>query len=114
MIATILDIVSGLMIVTGGVFVFIGGIGILRMPDFYTRLHAASVTESLGSILLLVGLMIHAGLTLVSAKLLIILVFLLFTSPTSAYAMANASLLMGLKPMLSKDLTKKRESSKNA
>jgi len=97
MIAMILDGLSWIMLAGGGVFVLIGGVGVLRMPDFYTRLHAASVTESLGAIMILLGLMIQGGLTLVTVKLMLILFFLLFTSPTSAYALANAALLGGLK-----------------
>lgn len=100
MMAMVSDIISGALLAVGGIFVVIGGIGMLRMPDFYTRIHAASVTESLGAILILLGLMVEGGFTLVSAKLLIVLIFLLFTSPTAAYALANAALLMGVKPVL--------------
>lgn len=107
MMAMIADIASGIMLAVGGLFVLIGGVGILRMLDFYTRIHAASVTESLGAILILLGLMITGGFTLVSAKLLIILVFLLFTSPTAAYALANAALLMGVKPLLDEEKQQK-------
>lgn len=95
-----IDGVSWILLAGGGAFVVIGGIGMLRMPDFYTRVHAASVTESLGAILILLGLMFQGGLTLVTVKLMIILFFLLFTSPTSAYALANAAMLGGLKPFL--------------
>ena len=95
------EILSWLLLGFGGLFVITGGIGMLRMPDFYTRLHAASVTESLGAIMIIIGLMIQGGFTLVTAKLLLILIFLLFTSPTATYALANAALLMGVKPMQS-------------
>ncbi len=100
MMNLLLDSMSWILLAGGGVFVIIGGVGMLRMPDFYTRVHAASVTESLGAILILLGLMIQGGATLVTAKLVIILFFLLFTSPTSAYALANAALLGGMKPFL--------------
>jgi multicomponent Na+:H+ antiporter subunit G len=91
---------SWFLLTVGGLFVLIGGLGVLRMPDLYTRLHAASVTESLGAMFILAGLAIQSGLTLATVKLVIILVFLLFTSPTSTYALANAALLMGIKPLL--------------
>ncbi len=91
MMAMVIDGLSWVLLVGGGLFVLIGGFGVLRMPDFYTRMHAASVTESAGAIMTLVGLMLQSGLTLATAKLLIILFFLLFTSPTSAYALANAA-----------------------
>jgi multicomponent Na+:H+ antiporter subunit G len=94
----ILDIASWALLVTGGLFVFIGGIGALRMPNFYTRVHAASLTDSMGSILILAGIMLQSGLSLATVKLLAILGFLLLTGPTATYALANAALLSGMKP----------------
>ena len=96
--SVILDVVSWIFIVAGGLFVFIGGVGALRMPNFYTRIHAASLTDSMGSILILVGVMLQAGLSLATVKLAAILGFLLLTGPTATYALANAALLSGMKP----------------
>ena len=93
-----IDIVSWILLLSGGAFVFIGGIGALRMPNFYTRVHAASLTDSMGTILILAGIMLQAGWSLALIKLLAILVFLLLTCPTASYALANAALLSGLKP----------------
>jgi multicomponent Na+:H+ antiporter subunit G len=98
MIELVLDIASWVLLITGGIFVFIGGVGALRMPDFYTRMHAASLTDTLGTILVLAGIILQAGLTLATIKLAAILVFLLLTCPTAAYALANAARLSGLKP----------------
>ena len=98
----IYQVMSWLLIIGGTFFVIIGAIGTLRFPDFWARLHAASVTESAGVILLLSGLCIQAGLTLVTFKLLIIGVFLFITGPTSTHAIANAALVSGLKPTSSK------------
>ena len=98
----IYEFISWILIVGGTFFVIIGAIGTLRFPDFWARLHAASVTESAGVILLLSGLCIQAGFTLVTFKLLIIGVFLLITGPTSTHAIANAALISGLKPISSK------------
>jgi multicomponent Na+:H+ antiporter subunit G len=84
----------------GGFFVLVGGIGVLRMPDLYTRLHAASVTETMGTVLMLFGLMLLAGWSLPAFKLLAILVFLLFTGPVASYAVANTALIAGVKPRL--------------
>lgn len=92
------DIASWLLLIAGGIFVFIGGIGALRMPDFYTRMHAASLTDTLGTILILVGIILQAGLSLAAIKLAAIMLFLLLTCPTAAYALANAARLSGLKP----------------
>lgn len=96
----IFEWLSWVLLGLGGFFVLVGGVGVLRMPDVYTRMHAASVTETLGTMLILVGLMLHAGWELPTFKLLAILVFLLFTAPVSSYALANAALLGGLKPKL--------------
>lgn len=81
----------------------VGGIGALRMPNFYTRMHAASLTDSTGSILIVVGVMCQAGLSLATIKLLTILIFLLLTGPTATYALANAALLSGMKPQADTD-----------
>ena len=69
------------------------------MPDLYTRMHAASVTDSLGAILVLSGVMLQAGLTLATLKLAAILLFLLLTSPTASNALASAALIAGTKPL---------------
>ena len=98
----IYEFISWILIVGGTFFVMIGAIGTLRFPDFWARLHAASVTESAGVILLLSGLCIQAGFTLVTFKLLIIGIFLFITGPTSTHAIANAALISGLKPISSK------------
>lgn len=74
----------------GSFFVLVGVIGILRMPDTLTRLHAASLTDSLGLELILIGLMLHSGLTIATVKLLFIAIFILFTGPTATHALANA------------------------
>ena len=93
------DILSWLLLTAGGLAVLVGGIGALRMPDLYSRMHAASVTDSLGAILVIAGIMLQAGLTLATIKLGAILLFLLLTSPTSSYALASAALLAGNRPM---------------
>ncbi len=92
------ELASAILLLFGGLFVLIGGVGILRLPDFFTRLHAAGLNDTLGAAFVLIGLMILAGFTLVSAKLALILFFLLFTSPTSTHALARAAVLGGLKP----------------
>src|SRR5690606_30828779 len=97
-VALALDLASWILLAAGGFFVFVGGLGALRLPNFYTRLHAASLTGSMGTILILLGLLLQAGLALASVKLLAILLFALLTTPTAAYALANAALLGGVKP----------------
>ena len=93
-----LDILSWVLMTTGGLFVLIGGIGALRLPNIYTRMHAASLTDTMASILVLTGIMLQAGLSLATVKLIAILIFLLLTGPKASYAIANAALLSGMKP----------------
>jgi len=100
---TALDLLSWACLIAGGAFCIIGGIGLVRMPDFYTRVHAASVTETLGAGLTLIGLAIQAGLTLACAKLVIIGILILFMSPTGTHALTRAALVRGLDPVLAKD-----------
>jgi multicomponent Na+:H+ antiporter subunit G len=94
----LLDTLSWVLLTLGGFSVLIGGIGAVRMPDLYTRMHAASVTDSLGAILVLLGIMVQAGWSLATIKLIAILLFLLMTSPTSSNALASAALLAGTRP----------------
>jgi len=97
-VSALLDTLSWVLLTLGGVSVLVGGIGALRMPDLYTRMHAASVTDSLGAILVLGGIMLQAGWSLATIKLIAILLFLLLTSPTSSNALASAALLAGTRP----------------
>ncbi len=93
---TVIDILSWILLLAGGIFVFVGGIGTLRLPTFYTRMHAASLTDGMGTVLIILGIMLQAGWSLAAAKLLTILVLLLLTGPTASYALANAALLSGM------------------
>ena len=93
-----IEVLSWVLILAGSFFVLVGALGIYRFPDFWTRLHAASVAESAGVILLLAGMMVQAGWGLIAVKLLIIGVFVFITGPTSTHAVANAALVSGLRP----------------
>ena len=94
----VLDILSWVLLSLGGLFVLIGGVGALRMPDLYSRMHAASLTDTMGAMLMLAGVMLQAGLSLATIKLAAILAFLLLTGPTATNALASAALLAGVKP----------------
>ena len=96
----VIDILSAVFLAGGAFFSLVGGIGLVRMPDFYTRMHAASVTETLGAGFMLIGLMLQAGLTLVAVKLAMMALLILLASPTASHALAKAALLSGLKPKL--------------
>jgi len=96
----IIDLLSWVSLVAGSIFLVIGTIGLIRLPDFFTRLHAASVVDTLGCILIMMGLMLQAGLSLVTVKLILIMIFILLTSPTAAHALAKAALHGEVKPLL--------------
>ena len=96
--ALVVEVLSWVLIVTGSAFAVIGALGTLRFPDFWSRLHAASVSDSAGVILLLAGMCLQAGWSLVTVKLIAILAFLFITGPTSTHAVANAALVSGLRP----------------
>lgn len=94
----ILDILSWLCLLLGGFLCVTGAIGIFRFPDFFSRMHAASVTDSLGSGLIILGLILQTTEWLVTVKLLFIVLFIFITSPTSSHALAKAALHSGLRP----------------
>ncbi len=100
MSAIILDGVSWVLLSAGAFLVVIGALGLIRMPDFYTRMHAAGITDTLGADLILLGLMMQAGFTLVTVKLFLVGAFLFITSPTSTHAIANAAFTAGLRPQV--------------
>ena len=100
-----IEVISWILIVAGSAFNVIGAIGMVRFPDFWARLHAISVSDSAGVLLLLAGMALQSGLTLISVKLVIIGIFLFITGPTSTHAVASAALVSGLRPKESEGLT---------
>ncbi|PCH96544.1 MAG: sodium:proton antiporter [Rhodobacteraceae bacterium] len=106
--ALVVEIISWILIISGSAFTIIGAIGSLRFPDFWSRLHAASVTESAGMILLIAGMCVHAGLSLVTVKLILIGAFIFLTGPTSTHAVANAALVSGERPESDEEDKKKK------
>lgn len=101
--ADLVQYVSLALVGLGAAFVLIGAVGMLRMPDVYTRMHAASVIDTLGAGLLIVGLMMQAGPSLVALKLLFILALLFFFGPVATHALAQAALQSGIAPKLDQD-----------
>ncbi len=91
-------IITGIFLALGCFFIIVASIGIVRFPDFYSRMHPAGKSDTLGQMLILSGLMIHEGFTLVSVKLLAIIVFIFIVNPTATHALAKAAYLSGLKP----------------
>lgn len=86
------DYLSAALLVLGSFFVVVGGIGVLRMPDVFTRMHAAGLTDTMGSFFILTGLMLQTGFDGVTLRLALILAFLWFTSPVATHALAKAAL----------------------
>lgn len=96
--AEVLDVLSWILLIAGGAFALIGGIGLVRFPDFYARLHAGGITDTLTALLIVGGLVLQSGFSLLTIKLLLILLFLLFTTPTATHALARAAIADGLRP----------------
>ena len=86
-----MDIACIILLSLGVLFMLLGAIGILRFPDCYTRMHAAGQCDTLGSLLVVSGLAFYHGVSLESAKILFIAVFIFLTSPTATHAIARAA-----------------------
>jgi multicomponent Na+:H+ antiporter subunit G len=108
----VVDIASGILIALGSFFIVAGAIGLLRLPDVYTRVHGASVIDTVGAGFLIAGMMLQAGLGLVTLKLMFILAIFLFTLPVAAHALARAALHQEVKPLLFEDRRRRRQSVK--
>lgn len=96
--STALNILSYLLLASGSLLLIVGGIGLLRFPDFYSRVQAAGLTDTLCSISILLGLMLQAESVPVAAKLMFTLLFLMLTGPTAAHALAKTAHHDQLKP----------------
>lgn len=94
------DLVSWVLLLAGGFFFFVGAVGLNRMPDVFTRMHAVSVGDTLGAGLLVVGMALQAGPTLVTVKLFLILLVIWFTGPVATHALARAALQDKLLPLI--------------
>ena len=94
------DLASWGCLLAGSFFSVVGGLGLLRLPDFYSRIHGGGITDTLGASLVLLGLMLRAGDGFLVFKLVMILFFLLITSPTSAHALCKSARAHGVEPLL--------------
>mgnify|MGYP000011006431 CR=1 FL=1 len=93
-----ITISSGFFLLIGSFLCVSGGIGLLRFPDFYTRMHAVGVTDTLGAGMILIGLMILSTDFLVFAKLVMVLLLTLLIGPTTSHVLAKAAFHNGLMP----------------
>ena len=96
----VIDLLSWAALLGGGFFYVVGAIGLNRMPDIFTRMHAVSVSETLGVGLLTLGMLLQAGFTLVAVKLIMIMVVMMWTGAVATHALARAALHDGEKPLL--------------
>ena len=101
----VIEVLSWFCISLGSFFVVCGALGILRMPDLYTRLHSASVIDTTGAGFLILGMILQAGWSLVTVKLVFVLAIFFFTLPVASHALARAALHEGIKPLLKEDRT---------
>ncbi len=93
-----------LLLGAGSFFMLTGVIGLLRLPDIYSRLHAAGLTDTLGAALILLGLVFHAGFSIAAIKLVLIFLFILISGPTATHALANAAWISRIKPIEKNEL----------
>ncbi len=93
-----IEFIGGLCLLLGGLLCLTGGVGLLRLPDFFTRLHAGSVTETLAAPLLVAGIMLQTGWSLDSLKLLLLLVIMFVANPSITHALCRAAAHGGHKP----------------
>ena len=97
------DIASWVLLLGGSFFFVVGAVGMVRMPDIYTRMHATSVTETLGAGLMVAGMMLQAGWSQTTGKLFLLGALFFLTAPVATHALAQASLHMGVRPKLEED-----------
>ena len=93
-----LDILSGACLIVGAALMIVSALGIIRLPDLFTRLHGASIADTGGAFLLLIGMVLQADSFLVGVKLGLIGIVLFLTAPTASHAVAHAALIGGLSP----------------
>lgn len=96
-------IITGVFLTVGSFLIVVAAIGVVRFPDFYSRIHPAGKSDSLGQVLILTGLIIYEGVSLVSVKLLLIIIFIIIANPTATHALAKAAYTAGVKPWTKKD-----------
>jgi multicomponent Na+:H+ antiporter subunit G len=94
------DVLTIVCLGVGAFFVLVGGIGVLRFPDLFSRLHASGVSDMLGAGFVMIGLMFQTGASLSTVKLVLLLAFFVLTSPTAAHVVAKCALRNGPGPLV--------------
>ena len=93
-----IDIISTVLLVGGAFFMFTGAVGLLRLPDFYTRLHATGKCDTLGEVLIIVGCMVYQGWSFITIKLFFLMLFIFIANPVATHAIMKAAYVTGVKP----------------
>lgn len=96
---SVVNIISLVFMISGAFFMLSGAVGILRMPDFFTRIHPAGVIDSFGAPLILIGVAVHFGFSLITGKIIILILLLLIANPTATHAIAQSAIVGKLKPL---------------
>ncbi len=108
MIGEMLDWVSWACLLGGSFFILVSSLAVLRLPDYFSRIHGAGITDTLGAGLILLGLACQAGISLISVKLLMTLLFMMLTGPVTVHALAKTAYRLGLKPVLAEEVDSHR------
>lgn len=109
----VLEYIGCFLLIAGAVFSIIGGVGLVRLPEFFSRMHGGGITDTMGAGLIMIGLIFLSGPTLATFKLAVILFFLTVTSPSSCHALAKSAISHGLKPELDVDIPASDASAAN-
>jgi multicomponent Na+:H+ antiporter subunit G len=102
-VSLVVEIASWISILLGSAFTLVGALGLVRMPDIFTRMHAASVTDTAGAGLLILGMILQAGFSLTALKLVILLALFVFTGPVVTHALAQTCLHEKIQPLLARE-----------
>ncbi|MDK2822329.1 MAG: multicomponent Na+:H+ antiporter subunit [Clostridia bacterium] len=97
-----MKIIASIFLLLGFFFILVAAIGVMRLPDFYTRLHASGKSETLGMLLSFIGLALYEGMTLTSIKLMFIVLFILLANPIGTHIICREAYRCGLKPWMRK------------
>jgi multicomponent Na+:H+ antiporter subunit G len=93
-----INVITILLVVSGAFFMLVGSIGVVRLPDFFTRSHATSKSDTLGIMLVLSGLAFYEGLSITGVKLILIILFVALANPVGSHALARSAFFFGIKP----------------
>ncbi len=104
MIESVLDWLSWACLLGGSFFILVSSLAVLRLPDYFSRIHGAGITDTLGAGLILLGLAFQAGLSLITVKLFLVLLFMMLTGPVTVHALAKTAYRLGLKPVLAEEV----------